>query len=549
FKEKGFHPPMLHLQVKQVEFPEDLQSLDISPAPFSKIQAENPLLNLLFRLIRLTLRNNEVSFPGITGPVSGFSAGREYPQIWLRDSATIIPASRFFYHEPYFISWLEEHLSRQQPDGSLQDWFDSKGNLDKNTTETDQESSAVLAAFQIHRLVGSSWLQKKIAEESIIIRLEKAMSWVLRNRWHSGYGLLKGAHTADWGDIDFVDSDEKAVYVDEKTHWTADIYDQSMFYQACLNLAEMFSSLGEMEKAEFWRKKAGELKQAALKHLWQEEKGFFRIHLHLNDLHHDFPENDILAMGGNTMAILSGLAGNERAKDIITRILQRQEELGISTISGTLLPPYPAGTFQHPLIDQPYEYQNGGQWDWFGGRLILAMFENGFSWEAQKKLEEIIKKNLKNKTFFEWDDKEGTGRGSEDFCGSAGSLALALIEGYLGVKLNRSSLTLTPRLAKESAKVHLFLPACNRFAAYDYKFDPKENSITFCFNSDVPDKGDVQILLPKPLDRTPESLKVTLDGKTVPYEITKENRDVYLVITTDFETRTLKISSYLRPIE
>lgn len=547
YKEKGFYPPTLRLKVNPAQFPEDEKTLDINYASFSKIQSENRKINMFFRLIRLCLNNNEISFPGKTGKIYGFSAGMDYPQIWLRDSVTIIPASSFFYEAPYINSWLEEHLLFQQPDGALQDWFDSKGDFDKNTTETDQESSAVQAAYKIYLLLGRQWLQKKIGGESIINRLEKALSWVLKNRLHHDYNLLIGAHTADWGDIDLTGFDHKAVYIDDGTHWTADIYDQSMFYQACLNLSEMFSSVEELEKADFWRKKAQNIKQSTIKHLWQEDKGFFRIHIHLDDLTHDFPEDDMLAVGGNTMAILSGLADAKQTKTIIAEILKRQEELKISTISGTLLPPYPAGTFRHPLIDSPYEYQNGGQWDWFGGRLILAMFRNGFSTEARKKLEEIINKNLKNKTFFEWDDKMGTGRGSEDFCGSAGAMARALIEGYLGINLNKSSLILTPRLAEESVKVNLYIPASDRFVAYDYIFDPEENSITFSFNSNIQGEGEVKLLLPECWQKDTECLQVNLDGKSIPYKIITITQDTYLAVFTDFQKKTLKISPLFTP--
>ena len=75
---------------------------------------------------------------------------------------------------------------------------------------------------------------------------------------------------------------------------------------------------------------------------------------------------------------LSGLAEEEKSRRIILEALRRQEKFHISTISGTLLPPYPKKLFKHPLVDDPFEYQNGAQWDWFGARLIYAMFQQGF---------------------------------------------------------------------------------------------------------------------------------------------------------------------------
>ena len=60
------------------------------------------------------------------------------------------------------------------------------------------------------------------------------------------------------------------------------------------------------------------------------------------------------------------------------------------------------------------------------------MFESGFSREAREKLIEIARKDIVNGGLFEWDTKDGAGRGSDFYSGSAGSLARALIEGYLG---------------------------------------------------------------------------------------------------------------------
>jgi hypothetical protein len=43
---------------------------------------------------------------------------------------------------------------------------------------------------------------------------------------------------------------------------------------------------------------------------------------------------------------------------------------GFDEISGlTISPPYPAGFFKNPSM-VPYGYQNGGDWCWFGGRMI-----------------------------------------------------------------------------------------------------------------------------------------------------------------------------------
>lgn len=545
FKDYGSPTAKVALAVKGKKWPEDEISLILDYGQYSKFESPIPELNKILKLIRITLHENEVEFQGRTGQIRGFSAGKDYPQIWLRDAATIIPASRYFYDVSYLASWLEEHLAFQREDGSLEDWIDSLGHADKNTTESDQEASAVRAAFQIYELSGPAWLENKIKGETIIERLEKALSFILSRRMGKKYGLLIGAHTLDWGDVDIIDPDQKAIYIDNNTHWTVDIYDQSMFYEACLNLAQMLESLEKNDKALLWRQKASSIQENTDRWLWQEERGFYRVHLHLDEFRHDFDEDNIFAMGGNTQAILSGLAREEKSSRIITEALRRQSLYGLSTISGTLLPPYPEHTFKHPMVDDPYEYQNGGQWDWFGGKLIFAMFEHGFSSLAQEKLAEILRKNLANRSFFEWDSREGIGQGNGYFCGSAGSLSRAIFEGYFGIKIGKGTLNIEPKIEKGSAKIHVHLPANDTFVAYAYTFDEIKRKITLEYNSNLNTEGKIKILIPSLNEAKKEDIKenwlVQIDGKNVPFRLVRKNEDVFVVVATDFKSHILEI--------
>ncbi len=536
FRDYGSRTAIIALSVAEREWPEDKTKIHSSVDMFNKIQ----------KIIRLTLNQNEVAFEGKTGKISGFAAGTDYPQIWLRDANTIIPASRYFYDQAFLTSWLEEHLAFQKENGSLEDWINSKSESDKNTTETDQESSAVQASYQVYEMLGPEWLEKTISGETIINRLEQALLYVLRDRWDEEHGLIIGAHTADWGDVDMVDQDQQAIYVDERTHWTADIYDQSMLYQACMNLAEMMDALEEAKSASFWREKARVIKDNADKWLWQEDKGFYRVHIHLDDLKHEFDEDDMFPMGGNAQAILSGLADSEKSRRIIEEALKRQGEFQMSTISGTLLPPYPKDLFKHPLLDDPYEYQNGAQWDWFGGRLIYAMFENGFSELGKEKLLEIISKNVKNRGFFEWDNREGVGLGSDFYAGSAGSLGKAVFEGYFGIKMGWNRLSIEPKLGKDTGKIHVYQPDNDIFVEYEYSFDANENKLSLTYNSNFPDRGKVNLLIPgiEPTESEKDVVKnlgVLIDRNDTTFLIEKRNLDVFVILETDFNTHVLEI--------
>lgn len=535
FKDFGSKTRKVPMSVRSRDWPEDRLPVGLEKEGLTRFFSPVEEFVRIGRLIRLTLEHTAVSFPGRTGSVSGFFAGTGYPQVWTRDAVTILPASRHYYEIPHLASWIEEFLAVQQNSGSVPDWIDSRGLLDKNTTETDQEASVVQAAWDIVRILGPEWLDRDIGGLTVLDRLDRALAFVPSERFDTGLGLVTGAHTADWGDVGMAAADHTAVYVGDGTRWTADIYDQSMFYLACLNLADMLDARGRGDRAAVWRTKAAAIRAAANRTLWQDDRGFYRVHIHMDDdFVHDFDEDDMFAMGGNTMAVLSGLAGPDRSRRIIAEALARQERFGISTISGTLLPPYPRDFFQHPMMDDPYEYQNGGQWDWFGARLVYAMFKNGYSREARDKLLEICRKNLANGGFFEWDTPQGSGRGSDFFAGSAGSTARALYEGYFGVEINRDGLVLAPRLGPEDGRIYAAVPALDMFAAYDYAYSPAERTVTMNWNTDHPGPVRLEILSPFE-DRGTAARDIPrpvaeLDGKTVPVEVVRNGGDTLILL-------------------
>ena len=539
FQEKGYSSQKIKLIVSPLLLPGDEQPWSLEEGSWSKIEFSSPELSLLLKMIRLTLEKNKVTFPLGQKNVSGFRAGVDYHQIWLRDSTTLIPVVKWYYPPPYLFSWLEAFLEYQRENGSLPDWLAPQGRQGKNTTESDQETSAVQAAYLLSQLTSAEWLLQEIKGQPLINRLEKALTYLLQNRWSPHFGLIRGAHTADWGDVDLVDADQQAIFTDDRTHWTVDIYDQAMFYLACQNLAVLFQQINRPDKSLFWRQKAAEIKRAVQKWLWDPKRGYFLIHRHCDSLRHSFEEKDILAVGGNTMAILAGLASPQQIHSIVQAVVSRKKQARLPTFSVTLLPPYPPGTFKHPLLDEPYEYQNGGQWDWWGGRFILALFENGYSALAKQGLAEIIALLQKNRGLFEWSNREGIAQGSDYFAGSAGALGQALIEGYCGLKFTGDSLDLTPRLQKDEARLHLYLPAQEAFVAYHYQYQ-EPGRIIFIYNSNLSLPGRISLLLPEEMTQSP--LKVKLDGQAVPFQIKILHQDAYLCLESDYYPHTLEIS-------
>jgi len=174
------------------------------------------------------------------------------------------------------------------------------------------------------------------------------------------------------------------------------------------------------------------------------------------------------------------------------------------------------------------------------------MFEHGFSSLAKEKLLEIIRKNIANRGFFEWDNREGIGQGSDFYCGSAGSLGKAVFEGYFGVKLGKGYLSIEPKLGKDSAKIHVYQPANDIFVAYEYSFDAAKNKLTLQYNSNFPHKGTLKILSPwydqnNRGEALKKKLEVQIDGKKTIFLLETINNDEFIVIKTDFNHHVVEI--------
>jgi hypothetical protein len=377
------------------------------------------------------------------------------------------------------------------------------------------------------------WLRKKIKGQTLLQRLDHALEYLLTARFDSRHGLVTNAFTADWGDVSPAYNDQRAIYLDEQTPLVVGLYTNVLFYRAAEQLRELYAALKQTRKADYWKGKAATVKENINRHLWQEERGFYRIHLTLTpSLIKDWPgEANLFAMGGNGLAVLYGVADATQSRKIFEVAEQRQREFGFNTIAGVLLPSYPKGFFKHPAVNEEYYYQNGAQWDWFAGRFLLAEFERGYSTRASRQLIEIGKKTTANNGLYEWHTKDGKGVGSSDYAGNAGSLAAAIFQGLYGVYLSEQTLNLKIRLGDQPGQIHLYQPATDKYVAYSYCYSETAESVRITYESNSPGVGKVCVLLPK--NRQAE--KLTIDGKkrTLTRETTGE--DTYGCFSTDWK--------------
>ncbi|MGJ7029959.1 hypothetical protein [Niabella hirudinis] len=382
--------------------------------------------------------------------LTGFNAGTGYGEIWIRDFNTFIRGSLKVREQKDVKEALLLFFKIQGADGNIPDgaihkkqanigYKYSYSNLapdwaaHKNTVETDQESSLVQAVKKYIDATGDRGiLQEVIGGQTVLQRLEAALSYVMADRWSKEYGLVKGATTIDWGDV----QPEKGwgVALNEKTKWSIDIYDNAMFVMAINDFIAMTPASGALHKK--WQVTARTIKKNIRKHLWDTGKAKYIPHLYLNGspFSKGFDERSILYTGGTTCAILAGLHNKAEIKKINIQFLQAAEKEKFATIGMTVYPPYPVEEFPNMAA---YNYQNAGDWTWFGGRMIQALAANDMALEAYAEMSPMIDRVLQNKGFYEWYDvRNGKASGSGDFRGEAGVLydAIELLRSWAGSK-------------------------------------------------------------------------------------------------------------------
>jgi hypothetical protein len=413
----GWETDFVKLDLKNLftpEFKKKYLSSYIS-TPFQSINQEQYIL-------RLVLKNSEIY---LDGKLWGFSAGSGYPQVWIRDLATMIKYGLLYYPLEDLQQMLEMFLNHQKGNGEIVDWVDLNGGTDKNTVETDQESSLIIAASEL-AAKDPEWLNKTIGGITVKKRLLNALGWVWNHKRDPGANLIYSGFTADWGDVEKSYPDQRAIKLSDRSRMVFSIYTQAMFIRGIKAILPFLN----ISERRTWEPRLNKLRDQARKILFLEGRGYFIVHIDPEDQTYLKLEKGILPLGGNAEAIRAGLMTRQEIARFIRIFDRRRKTYNLRTVSFTLVPPYPRGFFPHPALSSEWSYQNGGEWDWIGGRYISALFMNGFKNEAHRYLLEIIKKHLRSYTIFEWEDRQGNGRGSFSYGGAAGVIGEAIMLGY-----------------------------------------------------------------------------------------------------------------------
>ena len=373
---------------------------------------------------------------------TGFNAGDGYGEVWIRDYNTFIELSAEVFESEVLKENLLVFFKMQGDDGNIIDGFIPKekavqsdigytyifSDLEprygghKNTVETDQESSLIQAVHKYVQVSGDKTiLNEKVGDKTVAERLEWAMDFLMNHRYNKKYGLLWGATTADWGDVQ--PEHDWGVYFTDDTHYALDIYDNAMFLIALDNLIELLPNTKNK-----WQPIQNQIAENTRKHLWDEANQKFIPHIYLNGspFPDDFNENEIYYHGGTAVAIEAGLLSEKEIMISLEKMVANVKSSGAGSIGLTMYPPYPKGFYKNKGM-YPYGYQNGGDWTWFGGRMIQELIKHDFVEEAYEQIQPLVKRVKDNDGFFEWYTVDNEPKGSGTFRGSAGVLYKAIL--------------------------------------------------------------------------------------------------------------------------
>ncbi len=376
---------------------------------------------------------------------SGFNAGDGYSEVWIRDYNTFITLATKVHPHQTIKDQLLIFFQLQEADGNIADGFVTKASIKggasdyytitnplapqyaghKNTVETDQETSLIQAVYKYVKATGDTgFLDTPVGNSSVKQRMSEALDFLMKHRYNEKYGLLWGATTADWGDVQ--PEHDWGVHLDENSHLAIDVYDNAMFLIALDNFMEIAP-----EQATTWKPIREQIAVNTMKHLWDAQNEKFIPHIYLTKSPFDgsIDENKIYYHGGTAIAIEANLLTKEQIKISLDKMIANVKASGAATIGLTLYPTYPEGAFKNKGM-HPYGYQNGGDWTWFGGRMIQQLVKNGFEKEAYEQMRPMLERVIDNNGFYEWYTKDNKPEGSGTFRGEAGVLydAITLLE-------------------------------------------------------------------------------------------------------------------------
>ncbi|MEJ6020818.1 hypothetical protein [Ramlibacter sp. PS4R-6] len=354
------------------------------------------------------------------------AAGSGYPAVFIRDLNTFLALAIEAQGPQKVREYLELFLAHQGADGNIADGIALlDGATFKGTVESDQESSLVQAVAKYVAATGdTAFLTQSVAGVPVIVRLENALNFLYSQRYAAAYGLVWGGTRADWGDVQ--PEDVPGVDLSDASHPAISIYDNAML---SLALADLQSLEGAIARdASAWAAKRTALRAAVRTHLWTGTQFIPHVYLEKGSpFPASFDESRIYFQGGTAVAIQAGMLEEAEVLQAFARMVRNKVDSGSASVGVSLYPAYPAGFFANTeYMGSEYFYQNGGDWPWFGARIVQQMVAHGQVAQAYQEIGPMLDRVVRDNGFYEWYTREGAPRGSAEYRGTAGEIAKAI---------------------------------------------------------------------------------------------------------------------------
>lgn len=256
----------------------------------------SPEKQLAERIMNDTLMNKveEMALEIVKG---GFTAGDSYGEVWIRDYNTFIELAMEVMPDKQVQDNLLTFFRFQGNTGDIVDGFigidraqistigykyrfsdlEPRFAAHKNTVETDQESSLIQAIWRYVTKSGNrDFLKQTIDGKTVLERMEWAMEFLLNERYDEKYGLLWGATTSDWGDVQ--PEHIWGVELDENSHLCIDIYDNAFFIVAINHFLELTDNPDAKKR---WTSVRDRIYNNVRTHLWDSKRQKFIPHIYL----------------------------------------------------------------------------------------------------------------------------------------------------------------------------------------------------------------------------------------------------------------------------
>jgi len=460
---------------------------------------------------------------------------------WIRDYSDMLRGLKYF--ESDLKSLIEHFAETQAQNGRIFDYvtvFPEKIPCERENwtkyvrvpVEADVEYRFVKACFLAWQATGDGrWLLKLLSS------MDKSLQYVLSHpwRWDENRQLVKRAYTIDTWDFAYTGGshDWLQFQITEDTYWGIMHGDNSGYYEAFRILALMYAHFNNRSRAEYWEKRAQDLKIQMNKICWNGR--FYTHFVKINPV--EIPgvdEAEQLSLS-NPMAINRGVTSHEQSVSIIKEYLKRKENTPAFAEWFSIDPPFPDGVFgDEKLVGGAYI--NGGIMPLVGGELAKAAFDRGYEAYGVDILSRYYKMIADTGKTYLWYFPDGTPSSAKtstspeaspsDAWGSSAML-YAFLEGLAGVEDRLSlykNVQISPRWVAadvEEAEVQMEY-GCSG-ARLGYSFRKKADQILLDVHAD---QSEIlfHVLLPKDF----EANSVRVGGKD-----------------TDFQNKMIQNSQYV----